>query len=284
MIRLLAFAATHPRLRRSARLLIALPWLLLPTSAHAVAVTSPAELTLGEFWVFAEGSNGAFARIDLKGPSPRSINIDNPVIDGVTIDGHLIVENERKATGAATAVNVVLNHAGPEAIDTTLDVGSFVTYDLAVFSSSVTSAQVQVVGSGIGGAAKGTGGPGNSYSLASGYITIYSTSPTGQIQTPLYSWDVRDNMTGVTIDEVVTLDTNELYKVIIRSTANIKFNMVSSFDQYAYMYVDPIITSLTEGAEVAISENAPEPSAVAATVASLLALAAVAARRTVARS
>ncbi|RPI42013.1 MAG: hypothetical protein EHM59_18850 [Betaproteobacteria bacterium] len=70
-------------------------------------------------------------------------------------------------------------------------------------------------------------------------------------------------MTTTPIDEVVTLSTGELYKVIVRSYADIDIHQASSFTEtFAYMYVDPLLTSQTPGTQVFVSPNlapVPEP-------------------------
>jgi hypothetical protein len=142
-----------------------------------------------------------------------------------------------------------------------LDFRSFVTFDLAVLSSTVATANVRVLSSGVGGAAGGSTSPGNSLSNAQGFVTIYDTDASGNIGLAKYVGEVRDNFTTTPIDGVVSLNTNTLYKVIVRSTADLDFNMAASFNQFAYMYMDPTVTSLTPGAEVFISANlaVPEP-------------------------
>ena len=149
---------------RSARtafwLLLLAPALSAASPAAAVAVSSPAELQPAEFWINVEGSNGAFARQELRDDEPVSIEIQDPVVGGVALSGHLLLDAERLPTGPATRVNAVLQSPGSVAVTTDLDLASFVTFDLAVFSATASSAGVAITGMGLGGAAgpQGDGG------------------------------------------------------------------------------------------------------------------------------
>lgn len=256
--------------------------LLSPAAAHAVGIGSPAQLGPADYWLFAEGSNGAFARVETHRATPFGVTLPDPTIGGIPLTGHVILETALNANGPATVANVVLSHPGPAPLSTRFEVGAFVTFDLAVLSATLLTAQVRVQGSGIGGAAGGAISPGNSFSNSDGFITVYTTDANGQISTPTQNfWQVRDDFTTTPIDATFTLDTNTLYKVIVRSTASIEFNADTDFSQYAYMYMDPLFSSVTEGAEVFVSPNAvvPEPSSALLLAPSLAALSAFARRR-----
>jgi hypothetical protein len=249
-----------PTASRTAALLVASIGLLLPLPSRAVSVSSPADVGLADFWVWIEGSNGAFARMEARGAAPVSLDVESPVIGGVTFDGHLIVSNERRVTGPATAANAVLSASGTGSISSNLQLASFVTFDLAVLSTTVSTAAVQIVGEGVGGRA-GTvsSGSGSTVSTASGNVTLYETDAVGNPSTIVQTWEVPANFTTTPIDGTVMLATNQLYKVIVRSLANVNFYQGDTTDQYAYMYVDPKPVLLTAEAELIVSENLPEP-------------------------
>jgi hypothetical protein len=249
-----------PTTSRIAFVLAAVFGSLLPLPSRAVGVSSPADVGLADFWVWIEGSNGAFARMEARGSAPVSLDVENPVIGGVPFDGHLIVSNERRVTGPATAAQAVLNASGTGSISSNLALASFVTFDLAVFSSTVSTAAVQVVGEGVG-RRFGTVSSGSGYTISSayGYVTLYETNAAGDPATIVQTWEIPATTTTTPIDGTVMLATNQLYKVIVRSLANVNFYQADTTDQLAYMYIDPKPVLLTAEAELVVSENLPEP-------------------------
>jgi hypothetical protein len=243
-------------------LLVASVGLLLPLPSRAVGVSSPADVGLADFWVWIEGDNGGFDRLEARGAAPVALDVENPVIGGVAFDGHLIASNERRVTGPATAANAVLTASGTGSILSNVELASLVTFDLAVLSATVPTAAVQIVGEGVGGrAGVMSSGSGSSTSTAFGYVTLYETDAVGNPSTIVQTWEVPSNSTTTPIDGTVMLATNQLYKVIVRSLAYVHLYQGDTTDQYAYMYIDPKPTLLTAEAELIVSDNLPEPAA-----------------------
>jgi hypothetical protein len=89
-------------------------------------------------------------------------------------------------------------------------------------------------------------------------VTLYSTNASGQISGILDSWEIPDNFTSTPIDEVVVLATNELYRIIVRSTAEIVLNGTTHVDHFAYLFVDPSLGTSTPDVELVVSSNLPE--------------------------
>ena len=54
------------------------------------------------------------------------------------------------------------------------------------------------------------------------------------------------------------LTTNELYRIIVRSTADILFNGTTNVEHFAYMFVDPTLGAETPDVELVVSANLPE--------------------------
>jgi hypothetical protein len=167
--------------------------------------------------------------------------------------GHLIATSEVRETGPATFVNGLLSYGGPSVVQTNLMLEAYATYDLAVFGEGTAPVSVRVQGSGVGGSQNGS---------SLGYITIYETDAGGNFSTIVNFWEFSSSFSTTVVDELVQLQSNELYKVIVRSIVSVNLNTVSSFDGYAYRDVDPRFTSETAGFTAAVSPNmVPEPGA-----------------------
>lgn len=251
---------TMPAPLRSIVVALALAW-ALPLPCRAIAVSGPGDLQPADFWVYVEGTNGAFARVEQHDNQPVSIDIQDPVIGGVAMEGHILLSAEARDTGPATRTNVVLSSEASGSVDTDLDLTSLLAFDLAVLSPTSPFASVGIVGSGIGGRAgfvSGTGG--TSFSGAYGYVTLYETNATGGIQSIVRTWEIPGTSTTTPIDDVVTLATNQLYRIIVRSLSNVDIRTPAALEQYSYMFVDPQL-SLVEAApdaELLVSANLPE--------------------------
>lgn len=229
----------------------------LPAAAVAKSITSPSELGPSDYWAYTEATNGAFARTEDRGTTPVSVNLPDPVIGGVGVSGNLTASNDRTIAGPGTNVNAQLTYSGAPAFDTDIDLRSLVTFDLAAFGAPGAAASVRVIGSGIGGVTGNFFGQFGQASASSfGYVTIYQTDANGAPSSIVRTFEVRGNLTNTPINDIVTLDRNELYKVIVRSTADIHLFNVSSFDLSAYMIVDPVFSSETAGVDVFVSSGA----------------------------
>ena len=249
---------------------------LLPALADGKTIASADELEPADFWVWIEGTNGALDRVEAREPVPVSLTLENPTIGGQTLDGQLSARNERLPTGPATTVTGSLNGTLGVPLSTQLSLASFVTFDIAALSATASSASVRIVGRGLGGA-------GGNVALSSGFVTLYSTNASGQISGIVETWEIPDSFSSTPIDDVVVLTTNELYRIIVRSTAEIIFNGTTNAEHFAYMFVDPALGTSTPDVELVVSENVPEalPEAggLAATLVAALTLAALARRR-----
>ena len=254
---------------------------LLPALADGKPVTSAQDLEPADFWVWIEGSNGALDRIEAREPVPVSLTLEDPVIGGHPLTGQLTARNERLPTGPATSVTGSLSGAPGTPLSTQLSLASLVTFDVAALSATASSATVRILGEGIGGS-------GGFVAFSSGFVTLYSTNAGGQINAVVDTWEIQDDFSSTPIDEVVVLTTNELYRIIVRSTANINFNGTTNVDHFAYMFVDPTLGTSTPDVELVVSANVPEalpePDGLAAAALSALALAALARHRGAGRS
>jgi hypothetical protein len=250
---------------------------LLPALADGKPVTSAQDLEPADFWVWIEGTNGALDRIEAREPVPVSLRLENPVIGGHPLSGQLTARNERLPTGPATSVTGSLSGTPGAPLSTQLSLASYVTFDVAALSSTASSATVRILGSGLGGS-------GGFVTFSSGFVTLYSTNASGQVNAIVDTWEIRDNFSSTPIDEVVVLTTNELYRIIVRSTANINFNGTTNVDHFAYMFVDPSLGTSTPDVELVVSANLPEalpePEGFAAAALATLTLETLARRRT----
>jgi hypothetical protein len=230
--------------------------LALPATALAVSVTSPANLGSTDFWAYAEATNGALARVEERGPTPATVNLIDPTVGGIALTGNLSAYNLTSITGPTTTVNAQLAYNGDAAFNTDIDLRSLVTFDVAAFGPAGT-ASVGIVGSGIGGVTGNVFGQfGQASAVVSGYVTLYETTISGGFGAIVDSWYIPGGFVATPINDVVTLNTNELYKVIVRSNADIRLFNIDAFNLTAYMIVDPTFTSLTEGVTVAVSPGA----------------------------
>jgi len=152
-----------------------------PWPAGAVAVSGPGDLLPADFWVYVEGSDGSFARMEARDAAPVSLEILDPVVGGVPLSGHFLLSAEALPTGPATKVNAVLRSAAGAAVDADIDLTSLLTFDLAVLSATLASASVRIVGRGLGGAAGNLTDPlgVGSRSSSQGYVTLYPTNASG---------------------------------------------------------------------------------------------------------
>lgn len=64
---------------------------IAPGTAAAIAVSGPGDLLPADFWIYVEGSGGAFARVEARDDEPVSIEIENPVVGGVPMTGHFLL-------------------------------------------------------------------------------------------------------------------------------------------------------------------------------------------------
>jgi hypothetical protein len=224
---------------------------LLPAPADGKAISSADELEPADFWVWIEGANGALDRIEARDSSPVSLTLENPTIGGQALDGQLTARNERLPTGPATSVTGSLNGSLGAPLSTQLSLASFVTFDVAALSATTSSASVRMLGSGIGGS-------GGHIAFSSGFVTMYSTNAGGQIDGVVDAWEIPDDFSSTPIDDVVVLATNELYRIIIRSTAEIIFGNTTNVEHFAYLFVDPTLGTSTPDVELVVSENLPE--------------------------
>ena len=232
-----------------------------PLPCRAIAVSSPADLLLADFWVYVEGTNGAFARVEARDSDPVSLDIQDPVVGGVPFEGHLLLSAEALPTGPATKVNAVLASDASGAINTDLDLTSLLTFDLAVLSGTASNATVGIVGSGLGGAAGYQGdGIDGSQSRSSGYVTLYTTNAAGGFGSIVRTWEIPGNFTTTPITGEVTLDTNQLYRIVVRSLASVDIRTPATLNQYAYLFIDPQLSLIapTQDAELVVSANLPE--------------------------
>ncbi len=249
---------------------------LLPALADGKTIASADELEPADFWAWIEGDNGALDRVEAQDSVPVSLTLENPTIGGQTLDGQLSARNERLPTGPATSVTGSLNGTLGAPLSTQLSLGSTVTFDVAALSATASSASVRIVGRGIGGS-------GGSVAFSSGFVTLYSTNASGQTSGIVETWEIPDDFSSTPIDDVVVLTTNELYRIIVRSTAEIIFDGTTDVAHFAYMFVDPALGTSTPDVELVVSENVPEalPEAgqLASTLLATLTLAALARRR-----
>lgn len=279
-------SALRSRAARALAVAVGAPCLALATPSFAIMVDSADDLLPADFWIYVEGSDGGFARVEERDATPVAIEITDPVVDGVTLTGHLILRAERLPTGPATTVNASLATGDGSAIDTDVDLAAFITFDLAVLSATASSAAVRIVGRGLGGA-YGYEGDGfvGSTSSSSGYVTLYETNASGGTGSIVESWFVPGNFSMTPIDDEVVLATNQLYRIVVRSLAGIDIQTPATLSQLAYLIIDPYValSSPSEELELVVSANLPEalpePSGALLGGAMLLALAALARRR-----
>jgi hypothetical protein len=256
-----------------------------PVPAAALAVSGPGDLTAAEFWVYVDGG-AAFPRVEHQGPEPVAIEITDPVVGGVPLTGHFLLDAEALPTGPATKVNATLSSPAGAAVTADVELAAFVTFDVAVLSATLASAPVRFVGQGLGGSAGHQGdGLSGSTSNAAGYVTLYETNGAGGFGAIVRTWEVRDDFTSTPIDEVVSLATNQLYRIVIRSLANVDLRSPTSLEQYAYLFIDPTLSLAASGidAELVASANlpeaVPEPASGPAAAVAALAFRALVARR-----
>jgi hypothetical protein len=252
---------------------------IAPGAAVAIAVSGPADLLPADFWIYVEGSDGAFARVEARDDAPVSIEIEDPVVGGVPMTGHFLLSAEALPTGPATKVNATLSSTAAGSVDADVDLTSLLTFDLAVLSATLASAEVRIVGEGIGGAAGilldqfGVGSRSSSY----GYVTLYPTNASGGSGPPIQTWEVPGNFTTTPIAGVVTLTTNQLYRIVVRSLASIDLRSPPVLEQYSYLFIDPQVGLVSTEAdlELVVSQNLPEalPEPGAAPLAAVAALA-----------
>lgn len=261
--------------------------LAVSTPSGAVGVTGPNDLQPAEFWAYVEGSDGGFARVEARDDEPVAIEILDPVVGGVQLEGHLLLGAEAPATGPATRVNALLRSPASGAADSDLDLRSFVTFDLAVLSATRLSAPVRIVGRGIGGSAgidrDPVTGVGSRW-LSSGFVTIFSTDATGGIASVVQSWEIPSNFSTTPIDDVVVLQTNELYRIIIRSLADVDLLTPPTLDGFAYLFIDPQVSLATKAADLDLVVSANVPTAIPEPAAGPLAAAGALAWRARART
>lgn len=229
----------------------------LPLTLPAKGITSPGDLGPADYWAWIEATNGAFPRAESRNTTPVSINLANPIINGVAVVGNLEASNDLTSTGPGTSVYANLSYSGAPAFDTDIDLRSLVTFDLAAFGAPGSAANVRVTGYGIGGRVGYVFGPsGQVYATSSGYLTIYSTDASGAIDSFVKTFEVPGNLSSTPIDDIITLNRNELYKVIVRSYIDARVFNMDSFDLSAYMILDPMFTSETAGVDVFVSPGA----------------------------
>lgn len=260
--------------------------LALAGPSAAVPVDSADDLLPADFWVFVEGSDGGFARVDARDDAPVSIEIEDPVVDGVPLAGHLILRAERLRTGPATTANTVLVATDGSAIDTDLDLTARITFDVAVLSATASSAAVRIVGRALGGAYgyEGDGFDGST-SSSSGSVTLYETDALGGFGSIVETWYVPGSFSSTPIDDEVVLATNQLYRIVVRSLASIDIQTPATMSQLAYAIVDPYLELSAPAADLDLVVSAnlpqaiPEPSSVAIAGATVLAIAARSRRR-----
>ena len=238
---------------------------LIPRPGAAISVTSPGDLAAADFWAYVDATNGALSRIEDRGSSAVGVETLHPVIGGIGVSGNLTAENATTAGGPATTVNANLTYSGATAFDTSITLYSQVIFDLAAFGTG-SQASVRINGGGIGGVTGNFFGQfGQASATTSGYVTVYETNATGGYGAIVDSWSIPSSFTDTVIDSVLTLDTSRLYKVIVRSQADIRLFNVDNFNLSAYMIADPVFTSETAGVDVFVSPGAspvPLPGAV----------------------
>lgn len=225
--------------------------MLLPALAYGKTVTSSGELEPADFWAWIEGTDGALPRVEARDAVPVSVGLENPLIGGHVLEGHLTASNERLPTGPATSVNGSIRGNVPEPLSTRISLASLVTFDVAALSATAGSAPIRILGRGIGGAD-------GFVAFSSGWVTLYSTNASGQISGVVDSWEIPDTFTATPIDDIVVLTTNELYRIIVRSTAEIVLSGTTNVDHFAYMFVDPSLGTSTPDVELVVSANLPE--------------------------
>ncbi len=84
------------------------------------------------------------------------------------------------------------------------------------------------------------------------------------------------------IDDVVVLTTNELYRIVIRSRAEMILHDATNVGHFAYMSIDPTVGTSTPDVDLVVSANLPEalpePGGLSAAMLAGLTLAALARR------
>jgi hypothetical protein len=230
---------------------------VVPMTAVAKSVSSPADLGPSDYWAYIEATKGALARAESRAATPMSVVLPDPTLGGVGVTGQLIASNNVTAAGPSTTVNAQLSYNGALAFDMEIDLRSLATFDLAAFGPAGPAANVRVVGSGIGGVTGNFFGPvGQASASTFGFVTIYETNASGAASTIVRTFEVRGSFTDTPIDDVVMLNRNELYKVIVRSTADIRLLNVDNVNLSAYMIMDPLFSSETDGVDVFVSAGA----------------------------
>lgn len=243
-------------MKQHAGLLILAAALAAPTALQAKTVTSFADLGPTSFEAFVSSTDGSFPTTTDQGAAPVGIGITDPVIAGAGTTGHFIVENAVTTTGPTTTVNAVVGYAGPAAITADIDLASYVFFDVAAFGPGGL-VDVRILGGGIGGVSGRTiTATGSATAGVLGFVTLYATDAAGNYGSIVRTWEIPRTNTSTVIDDMVTLTQNELYRVIVRSIADVRLNNIDAFNLSAYMIVDPAFSSLTEGVDVAVSAGA----------------------------
>lgn len=241
--------------------------------ALAKSVSTPAELGPYDFRSYIDSRFGSITAVSDRGDSDTAIEIIDPFIGGVQFTGMLQADNRMTVAGPTTWVNVLLGYEGGDvAIDATfIDVISEVTYDLAAFGPG-SEAQVRITGGGFGASRGGFSGlVFSATASSSGNIYLYETDENGNLGAFVNLWSIMsfgiynsDPERFTRINSVFTIDTNKLYKVVVRSKSHIQLSNPTPFELAAHVTVDPLFSSETAGVEVHVSNYAYSESLVSA--------------------
>jgi hypothetical protein len=227
----------------------------LPQAVFAKSVSSPADLGPSDYWAYIEATKGALARAESRDSQPVSVVLPDPTIGGIGVTGLLSATNDVGVTGPGTLVNAQIKYDGALAFDTDIDLRSLVTFDLAAFGPAGPAADVRIVGGAAGGVFGNFFGQfGKASATRQGYVTVYETDANGNPSTIVKTYD--GCCTGPSFTDVLTLNRNELYKVIVRSIVDISLFNVDQVDLTAYMFMDPRFSSETPGVQAIVSQGA----------------------------
>lgn len=251
-------------------LLPALAIFVSPSLVLAKSVFTPAELGPYDFWSYIESRHGSITPVSDRGDSDTAVEIIDPVIQGVQISGTLQADTRMTVAGPVTWVYVLLDYdGGTVPIDASfIDVISEVTYDLAAFGTG-SEAQVRITGGGVGARRGGFSGQVFTANAgSSGNILLYETDDNGNLTgVPVNFWNIQslgilggDPESRTSINSVFTIDTNKLYKVVVRSKSQIELTNPTPFELASYVTVDPLFSSETAEIDVHVSDYADSAS------------------------
>lgn len=236
------------------RCLLTLSIIVFSTTSPLLAkqITSPTELGPYDFRSTIGSRLGSVETIVDQSSSASSLEIVNPVIAGVPIEGLFSTDSKMTLHGPSTWISSRLQHSGEVLFtDAVLpEIRSHITFDLAAFGSA-QQAQLRIKGS----VTNGNEGR-NILGLltvarltASSTIEIFETDAQGNAGEMIWGW-----LGAGEVDEEITIDTNALYKVTLTSKSDIVLSNIASFTVSAFSMSSQTFNSATENVEVHVSD------------------------------